>query len=580
MKRMSLVLLCLLLLLQVGCAASSTTAPADPTTPAESPVSTPVDEPASATSDDAPSDELPAEEPAGEIAGTPATHPTGISSDLYYNPDHPYWVADEMQTISISVNYNSGIDGVNTPNDSYMIDELEAITNVHVEWEVITKPESYSVMLASGEYTDMIIPLTNYPGGWTKGIEDGIAVDLTDIVPTYMPNYNALINQNSEIYKETHDDNGGISTIYSIVSNDFAEINPAIQPWGLTIREDWLNDLGLELPVTIADWDTVLQALKDEKGATAPLWLNNTGFAESCAFLSAYGCLNEFYVDLDGETIKYGPLQEGYLKYLTLMSDWYQRGLIPADFAGGTWDDLMNNLHNGISGAGGMSGAQVDDWFLRMGFTDDPDYVLTAVTFPVENEGDVPQRGNFRSYLFTSMVMTVDCENPEYPARWLDYLYTYEGMLLANFGVEGEGYYIDDDGVIRQSELYLSRPENAIFATDSAALCSLGLLLGLNDTDTWNKKLTEPMIEDGAIFTNTSNAMAMPSRLSLTLSESEIVAEKYSDIQTYVSEMTCRYIMGLSSLDEYDSFIEELYAMGIEDCIAAYQAAYVRYMNR
>ncbi len=36
---------------------------------------------------------------------------------------------------------------------------------------------------------------------------------------------------------------------------------------GLMIRKDWLDELGLEIPVTYDDWEIVLTKFKEEKGA-------------------------------------------------------------------------------------------------------------------------------------------------------------------------------------------------------------------------------------------------------------------------------------------------------------------------
>ena len=38
------------------------------------------------------------------------------------------------------------------------------------------------------------------------------------------------------------------------------------------------------------------------------------------------------------------------------------------------------------------------------------------------------------------------CNDPELLCRWLDYIYTYDGTLLVNYGVEGEGMTFDADG--------------------------------------------------------------------------------------------------------------------------------------
>ena len=52
----------------------------------------------------------------------------------------------------------------------------------------------------------------------------------------------------------------------------------------------------------------------------------------------------------------------------------------------------------------------------------------------------------------------------------------------------------------------------------------------------------------------------------------------YSDIDTYMDETISKFVVGDLSLDQFDSFVQQLKDMGIEDCIAIEQAAYDRYL--
>ena len=47
---------------------------------------------------------------------------------------------------------------------------------------------------------------------------------------------------------------------------------------GCSRSKDWLDDLGLDTPVTYDDWYNMLKAFKAEKGAVAPMMLYFTGF--------------------------------------------------------------------------------------------------------------------------------------------------------------------------------------------------------------------------------------------------------------------------------------------------------------
>ena len=98
---------------------------------------------------------------------------------------------------------------------------------------------------------------------------------------------------------------------------------------GLCVRQDWLDDLNLEIPVTIEDWHKTLVAFHDEKGAESPLSIGQYGYTIMEPFLTAYGVASEFYKKSDG-TIGFGPLEEGYKQWVELFREWYAEGLIPS----------------------------------------------------------------------------------------------------------------------------------------------------------------------------------------------------------------------------------------------------------
>ena len=69
---------------------------------------------------------------------------------------------------------------------------------------------------------------------------------------------------------------------------------------------------------------------------------------------------------------------------------------------------------------------------------------------------------------------------------------------------------------------------------------------------------------------------------SLTLNEEEL--EVYNsvmtEVMTYVQEMQVKFILGIESFDNYDSFIQKIKDMGVDQAINAYQTAYDRYNAR
>ena len=116
------------------------------------------------------------------------------------------------------------------------------------------------------------------------------------------------------------------------------------------LKQQWLTDANLEVPKTIADWEEVLTAFK-KRGAIAPMIWHSSGVDSFSIFLSAYGVASGWYVDYETKDIKYGPVQEGFYKYLELMRDWYKKGLIDPNFSSTDWDTALEQITSGGSGA-------------------------------------------------------------------------------------------------------------------------------------------------------------------------------------------------------------------------------------
>jgi membrane-bound inhibitor of C-type lysozyme len=68
----------------------------------------------------------------------------------------------------------------------------------------------------------------------------------------------------------------------------------------------------------------------------------------------------------------------------------------------------------------------------------------------------------------------------------------------------------------------------------------------------------------------------------MTEDESNEFTASYSDIETYVSEQTLRWICGETELtkESFESFKQSINTMGLDNCLNAKQTAYDRYCQR
>ncbi len=225
----------------------------------------------------------------------------------------------------------SGRCGVDSYGDIAGIQQAGENTGVTIEWNemsMFTASEEFNLVVASGDYPDMLSGVnTYYAGGLTKAYEDEVIQDLGDVVPQYAPLYFEAIQADEELYRQTLDDAGRTLGIYAIYDE-------AINNEGAMVRKDWLDELGLEVPTTFTELTDVMTAIQSEKGVANPIYVN-----ESCNFL-AYGYQIKGFdmvsatipVYQENGTVYCSLNSDGYRDYIDQLRQWYESGLINPNF--------------------------------------------------------------------------------------------------------------------------------------------------------------------------------------------------------------------------------------------------------
>lgn len=474
--------------------------------------------------------------------------------------------------------YNSAMLNYSDMNDLEFIQELERRTGVHINYIVPSSEmiaEAFSISIVSGDYPDMWFTYSHaaYPGGGDKAIEDGVFLRLNEYIDNYAPNYRDIRENWGEWYgKLTITDEGNIY--------QFCEVYyEAEMPFsGLTVRQDWLDDLGMDIPVTIDDWHEMLVAFKEQKGATKALALPAAGTFTSSEFQSAYGALKDFYLDENGK-IAYGCLTQSYLDYLTLIRGWIEEGLIDRDFAGNTASSMTtpnDYWANNETGSGPMFWGATADYKYVAGLHDDPNIWITAVNTPKLYEGQVTG-GRLVNYpVRDGLVISAETEYPELCVRWNDYRYTEECAILSRYGIEGKSYTMVDGKPQFMDWMFEGQPNDApkqhYYYNDDFPGLALQSFYDMNDAKymvayyTWEK--------DGA------HQVVPTSYLTITADESSEISSILTDIETYVAEATLAFLTGQRPLDQFNAFVEQVESMNIARVIEVYQAAYDRFQSR
>lgn len=470
---------------------------------------------------------------------------------------------------------------ISTINDVKCMIELENRTNIHLEVQQPakgTEQESFNLMIVSQQLADFFHD-RGYTGGAEKAVNDGFYLKLNDYVDRLMPYYSELLKSDPEIERQAKTDNGYITAVYTINDN---------QPWpwaGIQIRKDWLEDVGLSAPITYGDWEVMLTAFRDEKGASSPMTLDRNGNFMYGEFSAGFG-VNMGLFQRDGKVF-YSPLEDEYAEYLRLLNDWYAKGLIQQDFySDSVWASAYTKGFNGDTGViWGIPQLGGNNYVLN-GVAKDENLFYQGVASPKVNPTDEPAHFMCNpTRTGQGFSVSADCRNPELLIRWLDYGYSPDGSLLYSFGVEGESLEFID-GKPQYTNLVVNNPDIPFDTARYLYCINAGPYLAYTyrhlryTTGDQYAVLQENAETTRASWLESDSKYMLPEKRSVTAEEGTEYSTIFSDIETLVSEMTLKVITGQESPDTWSGVVDQIKSMNINRVIEIQQAALDRYYNR
>lgn len=464
--------------------------------------------------------------------------------------------------------------------DTEFAKELTKETGIQIEWIHPTQgqeQQSLNLLIASGSLPDIIEGLWGswYSGGPEKAIQDNVILKVNDLVDKYAPNYQKVLKSDSEKNKQVRTDSGALFGFSCFRGDDLTTVY-----YGPILRGDWLKDLNLSVPTTVSEFETVLQAFKDKKGATAPLTAAKS--LDPNFIAGAYGFSTGWYIN-DNKKVAYGPLASKYKDYLTLMNKWYKAGLLDKNYASNDGNAVKANMLNGKSGVTlGFIGGNMGTWINAMKGKDSK-YDLVASQYPTLNKGEKVKfaQKDFKYNGWTAAIST-SCKNPELAARLLDYGYSEKGEMLYNFGIEGTSYKMVN-GYPTYTDTIMKNPNNLSIGDAMAQYQRACYADGpfIQRKEYVQQFLALPEQQDALkILTKADPTPNQYPPATTNSQESQELASIEGDINTYVSEMTVKFILGTEPLSNYDSFVTKLKSMKIDRAIQIRQAAVDRYNKR
>ncbi len=486
-------------------------------------------------------------------------------------------VEENTENITVSMFLQDSADQA-ISTDLPIIQEITKRTGVNFEF--IPAPttedqfrEKFNVTVASGDIPDIMV--SNYRDDMMKVAEQGTFAALDDYINEYAPNLKKILDEHPEYIRDIRANDGKIYFL------PFIGAVRTFKVWML--RGDWLDKLGLDAPVTLDDWYNVLKAFKEQdpngngEADEIPYTTRNTQ-AGVLAFMEAFGIsgfeANEQFFIEDGK-VKYAYTDPRCKQALEFINKLYREGLIDPEYATNDTNVWLSRLTNEVSGACQDTTARAYALGTQVQAANEgSDAYFTVVAPPQGPDGTcmtTSQMQPIRGYT----AISADSPYIKEIVQLFDYFYSEEGSLLMNFGIEGETYTMENGKPVYTD----------VIAKDAQGRSILSML-NIYGHREWAYQqdigYEDAMLDETYVaYRNEMEQYIRPTipALSLTEEEREIVNSTYTEIQTYKDEMINKFIMGKEPLENFDKFVQTLKDMGIDDVLAAEQAAYDRYMQ-
>lgn len=453
--------------------------------------------------------------------------------------------------------------------------ELEKRTGVKVEYvhpAVGTNQETFNLMVASGEMTDIVqYDFLNYNGGPNTLLEQKVILQLNDLIEEYAPNLKSILDSNEEYKTEVTTFDGKMYVFPMIMSDPMLKTTS-----GPIMRQDWLDELGLETPETVDEWEHVLTEFKNKKGARSPFSFVYSSIRTVMQMLESN---YDFYIQ-NGE-VKYGPMEPNFKRALETLNSWYEKGLLDKNIISVDSKGLDAKVLNGETGAFIASGGSGMGKYIASAMDDK--FNLMATTHPTFNKGEKNKYNTEPASYGSSgsVAISAQCKNPELAAKFLDYSYSEEGSMLANFGIEGVSYEMVD-GKAKYTELITNNPEGKSMS-EIMPLYFRSCVDGpfVQSGEYIKQYYTLPQQKEALVRwcdRDTSGEISTyKSSYTLTAEESREYATIMTNVDKTLKESIVKFITGVESFDNYDKFIETLKKYKVERAIEIKQEAYDRY---
>lgn len=331
-----------------------------------------------------------------------------------------------------------------------------------IQWVATTAySEKVTAAMGANEYPHMML-VTTRNSSVIQNSKVGTFWDITDAFTKTDEKYVSEENPEGYVYSKLAQASPTINRNISVDGKVYGIYRArTVGRQGVTIRKDWLDNLGLSLPETVDDLENVLKQFTvgdpDGNGKDDTYGMIITTYLDGPLYNLAVwmGSPNRWGYDEEADEWKPWFMSEGFFEALTKLREWYAAGYINKNMATLDANDWDNDFLNGLGGV------QIDvaDRAKKNATniaSNNPDAVVDVFGYVKKDKDSEirtwPTTGHGGYYVFPKSALP-DENDLEFVLSVMDECNSEYIMDLCTYGLEGRSYQLDGEGkVVKDTE--------------------------------------------------------------------------------------------------------------------------------
>ncbi len=506
----------------------------------------------------------------------------------------------------ITMNFVTYPDRVVETGELEMVKKWEADTGVRFEWLTIPREgavEKINLELTSGN--ELPDAYWNFGNDGLSGntvvqfADQELFIPTNDLIENYMPTLKGILDDNPKYWQEITAPDGNtygfpyIEEMYGLV------LTPG--PW--LINEDWLKQVGVDMPTTVDEYVDALIAIRDggdlngngeDDEIPMALWFgaNDTfgSYNLFYRFTGAFGMADSYcggnpYADhlaIVDDKVTFTALDEAFKETAELFNEMYNEDLIwTGSFEADASAAFQSSLIKEDVARIGSFGVWTDQEIANLEVHDQ----YTALPRLEGENGMTGFEINFSELQDSSnTAITVDADFPTVIASFVEYMVADPVIsITSNWGAEGYNYIADEEGILRtpldeNGNIIAVEPYTSFGEMRSNTTTARGSMIVLNEyyeTVAGYAYDAVQLLENQR--TNGKDAiMEEYETIPKVLMQGDEIS-RLAQIQPPISDIVDRYITdwvlnGVTD-ESWEMYKSDLAAAGVEELVSIYQAA-------